>query len=115
MAKINKKVMKNYLKPRLMNSDENGVRVKIYIAGHMIGAGKMELFNLVNQHGSINKAAKSMGMSFSRANMLLDTIQQAFNKPVLIKGSGNKRTELTKFGLQLLEKYIKLCKHLTSE
>ena len=115
MAKINKKVMKNYLKPKLMNSDENGVRVKIYITGHMIGAGKMELFNLVNKHGSINKAAKSMGMSFSRANMLLDTIQQAFNKPVLIKGSGNKGTELTKFGLQLLEKYIKLCNHLTSE
>ena len=39
--------------------------------------------------------------------MLLDTIQQAFNKPVLIKGSGNKGTELTKFGLQLLEKYIR--------
>ena len=107
--------MNNYLKPKLMNSDENGVRVKIYITGHMIGAGKMELFNLVNKHGSINKAAKSMGMSFSRANMLLDTIQQAFNKPVLIKGSGNKGTELTKFGLQLLEKYIKLCNHLTSE
>ena len=53
MAKINKKVMKNYLKPKLMNSDENGVRVKIYITGHMIGAGKMELFNLVNKHGSL--------------------------------------------------------------
>ena len=115
MAKINKKVMKDYLKPRLMKSDENGVRVKVYISGHMIGAGKMELFNLVNKYGSINKAAKSMGMSFSRANMLLETIQQAFNKPVLTKRSGNKGTELTKFGLQLLEKYIKLCKHLTSE
>ena len=115
MAKINKKVMKNYLKPKLMNSDEDGVRVKVYISGHMIGAGKMELFNLVNKHGSINKAAKTMGMSFSRANMLLDTIQMAFDKPVLTKGSGNKGTQLTKFGLQLLEKYINLCNHLTSE
>lgn len=115
MAKINKKVMKNYLKPKLMNSDEDGVRVKVYISGHMIGAGKMELFNLVNKYGSINKAAKTMGMSFSRANMLLDTIQMAFDKPVLTKGSGNKGTQLTKFGLQLLEKYINLCNHLTSE
>ena len=115
MAKINKKIMNNYLKPRLMNPDENGVRVKVYISGHMIGAGKMELLNLVYKHGSINKAAKSMGMSFSRANMLLDTIEQAFDKQVLIKGYGNKRTQLTKFGLKLLEKYNKLCKHLTSE
>ena len=107
--------MNNYLKPRLMNQDENGVRVKIYISGHMIGAGKMELFNLVNQHGSISKAANLMGMSFSRANMLLNTIQEAFEKPVLIKNSGNKGTKLTEFGLELLEKYLKLCEHLTSE
>ena len=115
MAKFNKKIMNNYLKPRLMNQDENGVRVKIYISGHMIGAGKMELFNLVNQHGSISKAANLMGMSFSRANMLLNTIQEAFEKPVLIKNSGNKGTKLTEFGLELLEKYLKLCEHLTSE
>ena len=115
MAKINKKVMNSFLKPKLLTSDESGVRVKVYVAGHMIGAGKMELFNLVNKYGSINRAAKSMGMSFSRANMLLSTIQQAFKKPVLIKGVGNKGTKLTKFGLQLLEKYIKLCNHLTSE
>ena len=115
MAKFNKKIMKNYLKPRLMKKDENGVRVKIYISGHMIGAGKMELFNLVNQHGSISKAANLMGMSFSRANMLLNTIQEAFEKPVLIKNSGNKGTKLTEFGLELLEKYLKLCEHLTSE
>ncbi len=69
-----------------MSPDENGVRVKVYISGHMIGAGKMELFNLVYKHGSINKAAKSMGMSFSRAIMLLDTIEQAFDKQVLTKG-----------------------------
>ena len=115
MAKFNKKIMNNYLKPRLMNKDENGVRVKIYISGHMIGAGKMELFNLVNQQGSISKAANLMGMSFSRANMLLNTIQEAFEKPVLIKNSGNKGTKLTEFGLELLEKYLKLCEHLTSE
>ena len=98
-----------------MNSDENGVRVKVYISGHMIGAGKMELFNLVNKFGSITKAAGSMGMSFSRANMLLNTIQEAFDKPVFIKKSGNKGTQLTKFGLDLLNKYLKLCNHLTSE
>ncbi len=115
MAKINKNIMNNFLKPKLMNLDENGVRVKIYISGHMIGAGKMELFYLVDKHGSIKRAASSMGMSFSRANMLLNTIQEAFDKPVLVKQPGNKGTKLTSFGLELLDRYQKLCKHLTSE
>ena len=40
------------LPPRLVNENENGVRIKVYIKGHMIGAGKMELFNLVANKGS---------------------------------------------------------------
>ena len=115
MAKINKKIMNDHLKPRLMNNDENGIRVKVYISGHMIGAGKMELFNLLNKYGSIKRAASSMGMSFSRANMLLNTIQEAFDKPVFIKNTGNRGTKLTKFGLELLDKYLKLCNRLTKE
>ena len=35
------------LPPRLVNENENGIRIKVYIQGHMIGAGKMELFHLL--------------------------------------------------------------------
>ena len=77
------------LPPRLVNENENGIRIKIYIQGHMIGAGKMELFHLVANKGSIRSAAKAMGMSTRRATLLLKTIEEAFPTPILEKKMGN--------------------------
>ena len=108
-------IKRSSLPPNLINENENGVRVKVYVQGHMIGAGKMELFHLVAQKGSIRSAAKVMGMSTKRANLLLKTIEEAFPIPILKKKMGNKGTEITSFGKELLEKYLDLCKHLSKE
>ena len=83
------------LPPRLVNENENGIRIKVYIQGHMIGAGKMELFHLVANKGSIRSAAKAMGMSTRRATLLLKTIEEAFPTPILEKKIGNKGTHIT--------------------
>ena len=103
------------LPPRLVNENENGIRIKIYIQGHMIGAGKMELFHLVANKGSIRSAAKAMGMSTRRATLLLKTIEEAFPTPILEKKLGNKGTYITTFGKELLKKYLNLCDHLSKE
>ena len=103
------------LPPRLVNENENGVRIKVYIKGHMIGAGKMELFNLVANKGSIRSAAKEMGMSTRRATLLLKTIEEAFPTPILEKKMGNRGTHITSFGKELLKKYLNLCDHLSKE
>ena len=103
------------LPPRLVNENENGVRIKVYIKGHMIGAGKMELFNLVANKGSIRSAAKEMGMSTRRAALLLKTIEEAFPTPILEKKMGNRGTYITSFGKELLKKYLNLCDHLSKE
>ena len=103
------------LPPKLMKENENGIRVKVYVQGHMIGAGKMELFNLVFQEGSIKSAAKIMGMSSKRANLLLKTIEEAFPIPILEKQKGGKGTIVTSFGEELLQKYLILCDHLSKE
>ena len=81
----------------------------------MIGAGKMELFHLVHQKGSIKSAAKIMGMSSKRANFLLNTLEKIFPKPILEKQKGNKGTILTPFGKELLEKFLNLNDHLSEE
>ena len=103
------------LPSRLVNENENGVRIKVYIKGHMLGAGKMELFTLVANKGSIRSAAKEMGMSTRRATMLLKTIEEAFSTPVLEKKMGNRGTYVTSFGKELLIKYLNLCDHLSNE
>ena len=108
-------IKRSSLPPRLLKENENGVRIKIYVQGHMIGAGKMELFHLVSQKGSIRAAALSMGMSTKRATLLLKTIQEAFPIPILEKQLGNKGTKITSFGEELLIKYLNLCNHLSNE
>ncbi|MDC0228141.1 LysR family transcriptional regulator [Alphaproteobacteria bacterium] len=108
-------IKRSSLPPNLINENENGVRVKVYVQGHMIGAGKMELFHLVAQKGSIRSAANVMGMSTKRANLLLKTIEEAFPIPILKKKMGNKGTEITSFGKELLERYLDLCNHLSKE
>ena len=85
-------IKRSSLPPRLVNENENGIRIKVYIQGHMIGAGKMELFHLVAEKGSIRSAAKAMGMSTKRATLLLKTIEEAFPNPILEKQPGNKGT-----------------------
>ena len=108
-------IKRSSLSPYLLKENENGIRIKIYIQGHMIGAGKMELFHLVHQKRSIRAAANFMGMSTKRAQFLLNTIEEAFPTPVLEKQKGNKGTLLTSFGKELLAKYLSLNKHLSKE
>ena len=101
------------LPKNLVNKD--GVKIKVYVQGHMIGAGKMELFHLVFQKGSIRAAAKGMGMSEKKAGFLLKTLEDVFPNPILEKKRGNSGTTLTPFGKELLENYLKLNNKLSLE
>ena len=107
------KKIENNIQSELTNS--NGVKIKVYFNGHMIGAGKMELIQLINLKGSIRSAAKTMGMSTKRANKLLKSVEDAFADPVVIKQKGNKGTIISMFGKKLLNKYLNLCQHLSEE
>ncbi|RPH07325.1 MAG: LysR family transcriptional regulator [Alphaproteobacteria bacterium TMED194] len=99
----------------LIKEKGNGIKIKVYIKDQMIGTGKMELFLLVHQKGSVKSAAKIMGMSYKRANFLLNTLEKVFPKPILEKQKGNKGTILTPFGIELLERFFKLNDHLSEE
>ena len=103
------------LPAKMITEKGNGIKIKVYIKEHMIGAGKMELFHLVHQKGSVKSAAKIMGMSSKRANFLLNTLEKVFPKPILEKQKGNKGTILTPFGIELLEKFLNLNDHLSKE
>ena len=109
----NLKKIKNTFPPELANG--NGVKIKVYFNGHMIGAGKMQLIQLINIKGSISSAAKTMGMSTKRADKLLKSLEEAFTDPVVIKQKGNKGTIISTFGKELLEKYLNLCQDLSKE
>ena len=107
------KKIKNNVPPELAKS--NGVKIKVYFNGHMIGAGKMQLIQLINLKGSISSAAKTMGMSTKRADKLLKSIEDTFANPVVLKHKGNKGTTVSTFGKELLDKYLNLCQDLSKE
>ena len=111
MKKLKK--IKNTFPPELAKS--SGVKIKVYFNGHMIGAGKIQLIQLIDLKGSISSAAKTMGMSTKRADKLLKSVEDAFANPVVIKQKGNKGTIISMFGKELLDKYLNLCQHLSKE
>lgn len=88
------------------------VRVSIvFESGARIGPGKINLLESIRDTGSISAAAREMGMSYKRAWVLLDSINQAFTEPVVTAapgGAGGGGAILTAFGAEVLERYNRI-------
>ena len=76
-----------------------------------IGPGKADLLQAVEETGSISAAARSMGMSYRRAWLLIDTMNQCFREPVVdtaTGGAGGGGAQITPFGIAVLKIYRKM-------
>ena len=83
------------------------IRVDFGAFGY-IGPGKIKLMELISKHGSISAAGKEMGMSYRRAWMLVDEINQIFKQPLVDKqmgGSGGGGARLTMLGRDVVSRY----------
>ena len=83
------------------------IRVDFGAFGY-IGPGKIRLMELISQHGSISAAGKEMGMSYRRAWMLVDEINQIFKQPLVEKqmgGTGGGGARLTMLGRDVVSRY----------
>ena len=75
-----------------------------------MGPGKAELLRAIEASGSISAAARALGMSYRRAWLLVDTMNQCFKSPVVEtltggeKGGGARVTEL---GQEILHRYLR--------
>ncbi|HVN35140.1 MAG TPA: winged helix-turn-helix domain-containing protein [Casimicrobiaceae bacterium] len=73
-----------------------------------IGPGKTELLEAIAETGSLTSAAKSLGMSYRRAWLLVDTMNQCFRDPVVTTASGGPQgggTVLTDVGREVVRRY----------
>ena len=75
------------------------------------GPGKADLLELIEETGSIGKAASRMKMSYMRAWTLVQTMNRCFRKPLVTAthgGEGGGGAELTETGRQILVLYRQL-------
>ena len=73
-----------------------------------IGPGKIRLLEAVRDTGSITKAGAALGMSYRRAWLLVDDMNNCFREPVIaaqVGGSHGGGAVLTPFGAKLIDQY----------
>jgi len=85
--------------------------VSFFESGARIGPGKAKLLESIRDTGSISAAARDMDMSYKRAWLLLDSMNQAFTEPAVTAapgGAGGGGATLTPFGAEVLERYRRI-------
>jgi molybdate transport system regulatory protein len=73
-----------------------------------MGPGKADLLRAIAETGSISAAARRLGMSYRRAWLLVDTMNQCFKSPVVETLTGGKAgggAAVTAFGKDVLQRY----------
>jgi len=83
----------------------------VFDSGARIGPGKARLLECIRDTGSISAAARDMRMAYKRAWLLLDSMNRAFNEPVITAAPGGARgggASLTDFGAEVLERYRRI-------
>lgn len=73
-----------------------------------IGPGKIRLLEAIRDTGSITKAGIALGMSYRRAWLLVDDMNNCFREPVIAAQKGGTHgggAALTPFGTRLIDQY----------
>ena len=74
----------------------------------MLGPGKVDLLEAIARKGAISAAAREMDMSYRRAWLLIDGLNELFDTPAVsttLGGRGGGTAALTPFGLEIVKRY----------
>ncbi len=82
--------------------------------GSVLGPGIAALCDGVRELGSLNAAAKSMGMAYSKAWRIIKDTESALGIQLLIR-DGAHGSSLTEEGSELLDVYASIQKELSQE
>src|SRR3989442_10496160 len=71
-----------------------------------LGPGKADLLGAIDRRGSISAAARSLGMSYRRAWLLVETMNRCFVGPLVVTSKWRGRgASLSDLGRQVLALY----------
>ena len=78
-----------------------------------LGKGRVELLLKIKELGSLKKASEALKMSYRKAYYSINHLNKFSEKPVVIIKRGGKNggsTEVTAYGLELIERFEELTK-----
>ena len=85
------------------------LKIRLYFDDESwIGPGKVQLLELIDEHGSISAAGRAMNMSYKRAWDLVAELNRIFGAPVAKAQTGGKTgggAELTPLGRDLIARF----------
>lgn len=90
------------------------VKNRIWITnsdGTFLAEGRIELLKLIDETGSISKAAKEMKMSYKKAWEMVDSMNKSAREPLMVKSIGGKTgggSQLTNYGKDVIQKFEEL-------
>jgi molybdate transport system regulatory protein len=91
-----------------------GIRLRIiFEPGIMLGPGRADLLEGIEDTGSIAAAGRRMGMSYKRAWTLVETMNTQFPEPLVTGGKGGAGgggSGLTELGKDVLVRYRRMLK-----
>ncbi|MDU8885074.1 LysR family transcriptional regulator [Yeosuana sp. MJ-SS3] len=88
------------------------IKSKIWIETEgdiLLGKGRVNLLNAIENTGSLSKAAKQLGMSYKKAWSLTQAMNERAKKPVIIMsvgGKGGGGAKLTSYGKSLINTFV---------
>jgi molybdate transport system regulatory protein len=89
--------------------EKAGLTLRVDLSsGRAIGPGKIHLLEQIHKSGSITQAGRDLGLSYRRAWLLINDLNNYFRFPVIEAekgGSGGGGTRLTPFGRKLIQLY----------
>jgi molybdate transport system regulatory protein len=87
-------------------------RLRIVLGNDIaVGPGKVDLLEAIGDAGSITAAARTLGMSYRRAWLLVDTMNRCFDAPVVIAEAGGASgggAQLTPTGAEVVRRYRRM-------
>jgi len=96
-------------KPTRSKTGQTGPRLRVVIEPDVaIGPGKADLLEAIRDTGSISAAGRKLGMSYRRAWLLVDELNQHLGAPVVAAVTGGAKgggAALTRTGEEVLTRY----------
>lgn len=80
----------------------------LFGAAGSLGPGKIALLEAIGRCGSISAAAREMDMSYRRAWLLVEAMNQSFRAPLVLTATGGRRgggAQITPLAREVLQRY----------